>query len=180
MTREEAIEVLKTDSCMYCGVGAQSPCTCEFDGHCDIKDAIDMAIKALEQEPCEDAVSRQAVKDGMIKYGFRAPDMTVTEFIEDELQPVIPAREIGQWITDGSSGMCYCSKCGFGKSQLANGWCAACGARMKDENKKSCNDCAHHTNADEIHGITPCDSCGVDLKNFKRKTEMDSKEDEKH
>ena len=50
MTGEEAIEILKTDSCMDCGVGAQSPCTCEFDGHCDIKDATEMAIKALEQE----------------------------------------------------------------------------------------------------------------------------------
>lgn len=51
MTREEAIEILKTDSCMDCAVGAQSPCTCEFDGHCDIKDAMEVAIKALEQEP---------------------------------------------------------------------------------------------------------------------------------
>ena len=50
MTGEEAIEILKTDSCMDCGVGAQSPCTCEFDGNCDIKDATEMAIKALEQE----------------------------------------------------------------------------------------------------------------------------------
>lgn len=40
----------------------------------------------------EDCVSRQMVKKGMIKYGFRAPDMTVTEFIEDELPPVIPTH----------------------------------------------------------------------------------------
>ena len=47
-------------------------------------------IKRIEQEPCEDAVSRQEVKEQMIKYGFRAPDMTVTEFVEDELQPATP------------------------------------------------------------------------------------------
>ena len=29
-----------------------------FDGHCDIKYAMDMAIKALEQQPSEDCVSR--------------------------------------------------------------------------------------------------------------------------
>ena len=40
-----------------------------------------------EQEPCEDAISRQAVKEQMIKYGFHAPDMTITEFIEG-LPPV--------------------------------------------------------------------------------------------
>ena len=37
------------------------------------------------QEPCENAISRQAVKEKMIKYGFHAPDMTVTEFVEDLL-----------------------------------------------------------------------------------------------
>ena len=31
----------------------------------------------------DDVVSRQAVKEQMIKYGFHAPDMTVTEFVED-------------------------------------------------------------------------------------------------
>lgn len=42
---------------------------------------------ALKQESCKDAVSRQMVKEQMIKYGFLAPDMTVTEFVED-LSPV--------------------------------------------------------------------------------------------
>lgn len=37
-----------------------------------------------------EAVSREAVKDGMIKYGFHAPDMTVTEFVEDCLPSVKP------------------------------------------------------------------------------------------
>ena len=35
----------------------------------------------------EDAISRQKVKEQMIKYGFHAPDMTVTEFVE-QLPPV--------------------------------------------------------------------------------------------
>ena len=30
-----------------------------------------------------DLISRQVVKEQMIKYGFHAPDMTVTEFVED-------------------------------------------------------------------------------------------------
>ena len=41
----------------------------------------------LYKDPCEDAVSRQAVKEQMIKYGFHALDMTVTEFVQD-LPPV--------------------------------------------------------------------------------------------
>lgn len=37
-----------------------------------------------------DLISRNAVRDGMMKYGFQAPDMTVHEFVEDEL-PSVPA-----------------------------------------------------------------------------------------
>ena len=35
--------------------------------------------------------------------------------------------------------------------------------------KKFCSDCKHHTDAEEIHGVTPCGSCGVDKKNFEQK-----------
>ena len=37
-----------------------------------------------------DYVSRGAIKDAMLRYGFKAPDMTVTEFVEDEL----PAADV--------------------------------------------------------------------------------------
>lgn len=42
----------------------------------------------------EDLISRQAVKEQMIKYGFHAPDMTVTEFVEDLLPSVQPKQKI--------------------------------------------------------------------------------------
>lgn len=41
---------------------------------------------------CEDCVKRKDVKSGMIKYGFLAPDMTVTEFVED-MPPVTPTSD---------------------------------------------------------------------------------------
>lgn len=47
MTREEALNILHNAS-VY---------------HPDYLDALNMSIKALEQEPCEDAVSRQALKE---------------------------------------------------------------------------------------------------------------------
>lgn len=37
-----------------------------------------------------DYTSREAIKDAMLRYGFKAPDMTVTEFVEDEL----PAADV--------------------------------------------------------------------------------------
>jgi glycine cleavage system protein P-like pyridoxal-binding family len=58
------------------------------------------------QEPCKDCISRtkdainkQVVKEQMIKYGFHAPDMTVTEFVED-LLPIAPTRKKGKWIVE--------------------------------------------------------------------------------
>jgi len=80
MTREEAIIILKD-----CEL---NPCVPKD------KEAADMAIKALNQEPCEDAISRHVVKEQMIKYGFNAPDMTVTEFVEN-LPPITPQT---RWI----------------------------------------------------------------------------------
>lgn len=47
-------------------------------------------------EPCGDVVSRQVVKEKMIKYGFLSPDMTVEEFVEDELPPVKPVACIAK------------------------------------------------------------------------------------
>lgn len=38
-------------------------------------------------------MSREAVKEQMLKYGFLAPDMTVTEFVEDCLPSVTPKKQ---------------------------------------------------------------------------------------
>ncbi len=50
-------------------------------------------IYGQPKQPCEDCVSRADVKEQMLKYGFKAPDMTVTEFVEDCLSPVTPTSE---------------------------------------------------------------------------------------
>jgi len=83
MTREELKDIVRHVFHFYDANAEDSNWT-------DMNEACGEIIKAIEQESCEDAVSRTAVKEGMIKYGFRAPDMTVTEFIEDELQSITP------------------------------------------------------------------------------------------
>ena len=40
-------------------------------------------------------IKRETIKAAMIHYGFKSPDMTVTEFVEDEL----PAVSAPQWIS---------------------------------------------------------------------------------
>ena len=112
MTKEEAIEVISQDI------------PCEHDA--DLIEALKMAIKALEQEPCEDAVSRQAVDEikelmtdinGDTVYAVRMSDIR-------QLLPVTPTRPKGHWI-DGK-----CSKCG----EYSPYWsfCPCCGADMRE------------------------------------------------
>ena len=56
MTKAEAIAMLKR---------IQEPESCEPQINQAAFDALDMAIKALEQEPCEDTISRQAAIDAL-------------------------------------------------------------------------------------------------------------------
>ena len=55
MTREEARSVIKSECYIF------DPFN--LDRSTMVNAALDMAIKALEQEPCEDVISRQAVLD---------------------------------------------------------------------------------------------------------------------
>lgn len=89
-----------------------------------------------------DYVSRGAIKDAMLRYGFKAPDMTVTEFVEDELPAadVEPVRH-GEWRLVRRMAACgeyECSVCGrietfgcFNKPEN-NPYCH-CGAKMELE-----------------------------------------------
>ncbi|MCR4849794.1 MAG: hypothetical protein K5870_00910 [Lachnospiraceae bacterium] len=110
MTREEIIKAL--NEIKECPIGlkawyivalemaikalSQEPCeVSEYDkdhiwykGNQYISLCRFLEVKAeAEKKPCDDLASRQTVKEQMIKYGFHAPDMTVTEFVED-LPPV--------------------------------------------------------------------------------------------
>lgn len=87
MTREErALRNLKQmcSDGRYLGSGSYIPL--------EVLEDFSTAIKALEQESSGDnVVSRDVVKEQMIMYGFHAPDMTVTEFVED--LPLVNPKE---------------------------------------------------------------------------------------
>ena len=101
----------------------------------DIKEAYlkgyDYGVKdwfKSKTQPCEDCVSRADVKEQMLKYGFNAPDMTVTEFVEDCLPSVTPQPKKGKWIG------CKCSKCNYEvMGWNKNNFCPNCGAEMEVE-----------------------------------------------
>lgn len=131
MTREEAIEVLK-DIYNYT----------RFDIY-TTNEARTMAIKALEQEPCEDCVSRQAVNDLYDRYHPRLATH-VYEFGEElkALPSVTPKREQGEWIQKTCDYGVYfrCSKCkslapnydcDYKEGAITTKYCPNCGAEMR-------------------------------------------------
>ena len=102
----------------------------------------EMAIKALEQEPCEDAISRQAVLDILWHTSFRDDyEYKVCKNKIIELPSVEQEPKTGHWIEkDGFDGDVYydCSECGESWTTIEgtpwdNEWnfCPNCGARME-------------------------------------------------
>lgn len=113
----------------------------------ELNDALDVAIKALEQQSCEDCISREAVKDMLDARGIKAV-MTFDHFKEllDKLPSVTPQPKIGHWIEkDGFDGDTYydCSECGESfclidgtpTDNLYN-YCPNCGAKMTESEEE--------------------------------------------
>lgn len=140
MTNEEAIRCLSVHSSTN-GSGL-----CTDEQHYEAKQ---MAIKALEQQPCDDAVSREAVKKWICKTcpddSECQRDCDVIKGI-DTLPPVTPQQKYGKWIEHPEIEtiapeylMFYeCSECGnkpcFGKSDIhKKRFCSNCGAKMESE-----------------------------------------------
>ena len=124
MTREESIDLLDNLIGMI-----------EDNHNSDYDKALKMAIKSLEQEPCEDAISRQVVLDMMqIRMGEKELYKAVYE-----LPPVTPQPKIGHWKRISidkyvQHAMAYykCSVCNKDIIGTHN-YCPNCGAKMERE-----------------------------------------------
>ena len=120
MTREEAIKGLKA----LCR---------DFSGYKPNEEMFNIAIKVLEQQPCEDAISREDVEEcqelmedtyGDLVYVVRMSDIR-------QLPPVVPQSKMGKWIEKyHETFKYYCSICNSG-SDLKTKFCPNCGAKMK-------------------------------------------------
>lgn len=96
-------------------------------------EAVDMAIKALEQEPCEDAVSRTKAMEICKSRGHDNSAHYISE-----LPPVTPKRKHGEWEREtfdlGENlpvRVAYqCSECGNYFDSEFN-FCPHCGSNMK-------------------------------------------------
>lgn len=94
----------------------------------------------LEQEPCEDAISRQAVLNMQYRIDDSATlstrDIVNVDDIED-LPPVTPQPKTGHWIERRSRATGHiesvCSECGAEEGYPYNDYCGNCGAKMFEE-----------------------------------------------
>lgn len=120
MTRKEAITVLNM---------------VEAHGSVVVQ-AKEMAIKALEQEPCEDCISRQAVLNEIpVLWNSNGDKDYCMESLRDfvaELPPVTPQPKTGHWIDREvyDADRWECSECGR-TEQYKENYCPNCGARWK-------------------------------------------------
>ena len=95
-------------------------------------EAFDLAIKTLEQKPCEDYVSREAVKEQFEEVIHN--NGSATEFLVRlwKLPSVTPTRPTARWerlVEDYNK----CSKCGeMGKLYRIYKYCPNCGAIMTE------------------------------------------------
>ena len=87
----------------------------------------------------DEYIERETIKAAMIHYGFKSPDMTVTEFVEDELPAADVAPVVhGMWEyeepTINTYGMVKCTVCNWWAIDpyvsIVYHYYPNCGARM--------------------------------------------------
>jgi hypothetical protein len=137
MTIEEAIEIFKEVRAEV--LAKETELSKQVFENLGLK-AVELAIKVLEQQPCEDCISREAV----IKiFGEVHPmDYNTQAYIKNiqNLSSVTPSRPKGKWIhwTDDYKDYVTCSCCGYGEEGEVllsdkTPFCPICGADMRGE-----------------------------------------------
>lgn len=130
MTKEEAIAILSHDKEQI-----------DYP-HGAYGTALEMAIKALQKEPCNDCVSREAVLEQIDSWSedefLRAtnPFYYLRKRIES-LPSVNTERKVGYWIENAPEWQnvdppYICSECGYAHLNKTN-YCDQCGTKMKSE-----------------------------------------------
>lgn len=138
MTKDEAVKQLKHFKSFHNG---------------SYGEPINMAIEALEQQPCEDVIDRAEAMTGIMMFtgNVKSDEEDVYIKVSDavqllrELSPVTPQPKTGHWEQYGNfwEDKFKCSECGNKQPKILCGerivgywsdYCPNCGADMRGEN----------------------------------------------
>lgn len=103
-----------------------------------VHEALGMAIEALFAEPCDDAVSRQAVLNILFYKSDGNGEVKLSNELRDRirrLSPVTPKQKMGRWIKISPADIYECSECGqnvMTSDICAYKFCHGCGAKMEE------------------------------------------------
>ena len=132
MTKEENIATLNEHLEHWKRLLSEKICD-QSEGEKTI-DALQNAIKALEQEPCDDAISREKVSELLNEGWWKGiyPREAIMA-----LPPVTPMPKMGKWIYRKEEDSYRCSLCSFpchkdNMGALPTRYCAECGAIMQE------------------------------------------------
>lgn len=95
-----------------------------------------LVLELLQQETCEDAVSREAVLEKINNIGVKGfvdynSYSEMFDFV-DTLPPVTPKQRTGKWIITSFTDRYICSECGHDliTQYKPDNYCSYCGAKM--------------------------------------------------
>ena len=104
------------------------------------RNAHKMAIKALEQEPCEDCVNRHTVLNTLFYKSDNNCEVVLNKELQDRIKAlpsVTPKPKMGQWIYDKTIENWRCSECN--KTPKIMGYVGT--ADFMAEHFRFCNHC---------------------------------------
>jgi hypothetical protein len=148
MTKEEILEQLKHDRDL-CNFNPSTGESEPIDEDCrKSAEALDYAIKALEQQPSEDCVDRNHIIATISHHHFDKDkdnfDLLVHNLCKEvkALSPVTPTRKVGEWCKQNDDYFDWyeCSECGYGgegemqyssEYDVRTKYCPNCGAEMR-------------------------------------------------
>ena len=100
----------------------------------EVYEALDMAIKELEQEPCKDAISREKTMQIIREWFDRDAKPSELEDAIEQMSSVQPEPKTGHWINTDKYYLGWkCSECGCHTIDTTPHFCPNCGAKMESE-----------------------------------------------
>ena len=127
----------------------------------DYREALVLAIKALEQEPCEDAISRQALYEWLD--GWKEKNKYYHPHTKNEIIPICEVVDIIQSLPSVTPQQKTGHNCNKDYADCDQFVCSECGIELQDWHKVVRDDEYDDISYQE-YAFRFCPSCGCEIK----------------